>query len=212
MNAKVPLTDFQPAKKWVTECEASHEKCPTKAAAVELPARLVQTPPLAKPKTACLRPTKSQIGSCATLSHCWGGGQPFQTTEANLNAYAQSLPYNILPKTIRDALEVVQNLGLESVWIDSLCIIQEGDDSDKKRELATMMRVYQNAKVTISAASASSCRQGFLEEDYRPLKLYRLPVRVDENTSGTLPFDDGEGLVEDRSAISSMPQPVNTRA
>ena len=45
--------------------------------------------------------------------------------------------------------------------MDSLCIIQDSD-SDRNAEIAMMDRIYQNAHLTISAASAERCQNGFL--------------------------------------------------
>jgi hypothetical protein len=56
-----------------------------------------------------------------------------------------------------------RKLNLYYLWIDSLCIIQDSSE-DWPREAARMTQVYKNAFVTISAASATDCAQGFLQE------------------------------------------------
>jgi hypothetical protein len=171
----VPLRDFQTAKGWLIECNTAHKECPNQSKA-ELPTRLVELLPLGAPINARICSTSGHIGSCVALSYCWGGSQPFRTTTANSHHCSESLPYSNLPKTILDAFEVVRNLDLRFVWVDSLCIIQD-DKLDIERELRSMVRVYQNAKLTIVAASAFRCHDGFLEgsDSYN---LFRLPVRV----------------------------------
>ncbi|EEU37616.1 uncharacterized protein NECHADRAFT_87536 [Fusarium vanettenii 77-13-4] len=66
-----------------------------------------------------------------------------------------------LPGTIVDAIEVSVRLGIYYLWIDSLCIIQD-DPEDVAREINKMADIYQGTTVTISAASSSCYRDGFL--------------------------------------------------
>ncbi|KAH0538549.1 hypothetical protein FGG08_004882 [Glutinoglossum americanum] len=66
---------------------------------------------------------------------------------------------------MRDAVFTTRQLGMRFLWIDSLCIIQDSL-SDVEQELSKMRDIYKNAYVTISAASARDCNQGFL--DLRP--------------------------------------------
>ena len=66
-----------------------------------------------------------------------------------------------LPATIQDAIIVTRKLGLRYLWVDALCIFQDST-SDKDAEIAKMDQIYQNARLTISAASAEKCQDGFL--------------------------------------------------
>lgn len=74
-----------------------------------------------------------------------------------------ALEFADLPLTIQDAIRVTLSLGRNSLWIDSLCIIQD-DEEDKVKELSTMAEVYINAVVTISSANFPDCRHGFLKD------------------------------------------------
>jgi hypothetical protein len=65
------------------------------------------------------------------------------------------------PTTIRDAIALTRALKIPYLWIDSLCIIQDSEP-DKTKEIAKMSQVYKNSWVTFSAATASTCRDGFL--------------------------------------------------
>ncbi|KAH6680966.1 hypothetical protein B0J14DRAFT_470836, partial [Halenospora varia] len=51
------------------------------------------------------------------------------------------LPYDDLPKMILDAFYVARNLGMEYIWVDSLCIIQDNDNNLQK-ELRKMLQIY----------------------------------------------------------------------
>jgi hypothetical protein len=52
-----------------------------------------------------------------------------------------SLSSHLLPKTFKDAIELTRRLGFQYIWIDALCIIQDGRD-DWKRECSLMGEVY----------------------------------------------------------------------
>jgi len=60
-----------------------------------------------------------------------------------------------LPVLMRDAIVTLRDyLGIEYVWIDSLCIIQDSRE-DWFKEAAQMANVYSNAQVTIAATSST---------------------------------------------------------
>jgi hypothetical protein len=98
----------------------------------------------------------------AALSYIWGGPQSCQTLKRNIDEYLQHIELQKVPKTILDAIHCTQTLGLKYLWVDSLCIIQDSAE-DKSREIGLMSTIYKNAYVTISAAKATSCEEGFLE-------------------------------------------------
>jgi hypothetical protein len=65
---------------------------------------------------------------------------------------------------------VAYRLGISYVWIDSLCIIQDGDDyADWRKEAPLMHKVYSNAEFNICAAKNNQV------EHYRGLFSLREP-------------------------------------
>lgn len=198
------LVDVQ---QWLSECVAKHKRCPDNES-VGLPTRLVEVSLPGTPRSARLRTVGGGTGRYATLSYCWGGPQPFQTTKDSLADYSTALPYSDLPKTILDALEVTRSLGLRYIWIDSLCIIQD-DLEDKNRELPQMLRIYENSFITVSAASTSSCNAGFLDPRLNSRSPRHLCVRVDDKQTGTILVGKQEETLEFGDHIS---QPINNRA
>lgn len=70
----------------------------------------------------------SQKPYCA-LSYCWGK-EPISPvlTASNSKDFRTSIDPENLPKTIRDAIHVTKQLGIDYLWVDCLCIIQQGDD------------------------------------------------------------------------------------
>jgi hypothetical protein len=75
---------------------------------------------------------------------------PLQAFHSNYEELKAGIPKSELPRNFLDAVSVTQKLGLQYIWIDSLCIIQD-DPADWKKEATTMHEVYKWAKVTIVA-------------------------------------------------------------
>lgn len=83
-----------------------------------------------------------------------------------------------MPKTFADAVPVTLHLGIQYLWIDSLCILQDKDDlSDWSPEAGLMHQVYSISYCNISAAVAENCTQG-LSRNRDPERLYGPSVRV----------------------------------
>jgi heterokaryon incompatibility protein (HET) len=150
----------------IEECIESHDCCPSPTES-PLPTRvlMIQKTPN-NPSVHLHVPTELERGRYACLSHCWGDGSlghiPLRTTHQDnvLERFCANIPWEDLPRTFQDAIVVVLDLGLQYLWVDSLCIIQD-DDRDWRKEAASMSEVYANAFITISA-TASPHSQGSL--------------------------------------------------
>ena len=89
----------------------------------------------------------------AAISHCWGT-HPFLTLKkSNFKDFQDRIPGKALTKTFRDAIDIAKFLGIQYLWLDSLCIIQD-DSEDWQKEAALMGSVYGGSVVTIAASSA----------------------------------------------------------
>ena len=86
-----------------------------------------------------------------------------KTIKANLNSRLQGIVLNNLPKTFQDAIHLCVKLGVEFLWIDALCIVQD-DDQDWETEASKMGKYYRNAYITI-AAHPSHTETGTLDPD-----------------------------------------------
>lgn len=98
------------------------------------------------------------------LSHCWGQTQQqLMTTTQNISDHMNGIQWGSIPRTFRDAIEVTRTLGIQYLWIDSLCIIQnDGDDwATQSRVMAT---IYGNAFLTIAATTAKKSSEGLFAE------------------------------------------------
>lgn len=146
----------------------------------------------------------------AALSYCWGKEQHLTTTSENLHRHLTRINMKDLPTTMRDAVLVIEKLGIRNVWIDALCILQD-DMNDKAFEIAQMALVYNQATVTIAATRAGGVQEGFLG-DRRPYPhgtlqtdsvIWELPYRSRAGATGSVI------LVPDCEIPT---QPLDTRA
>jgi heterokaryon incompatibility protein (HET) len=134
-----------------------------------------------------------------SLSHCWGKSQPFKLLRDNIDALKQSINFNDLPPTFKDAVTVCRQLGIQYLWIDSLCIIQ-GDEDDWNVEASRMGDVYGQAFLVICAASSPNCHTPFLgprEEEWLPKQISfealdgHIPINVRRRSVLAAPFGQG---------------------
>lgn len=158
---------FSKARTWIADCLDGHEKCPSSRASA-LPTRVIEiVSKVGEDFSLRLRETSGEKGSYTALSYVWGANAAqIKTTKANLEAHRRRIEYTSLPRTLRDAIACTHELGLKDLWVDSLCIIQDSED-DKAKEIMMMSSIYKNAYITISAAVAKSCDEGFLKPRQR---------------------------------------------
>lgn len=97
------------------------------------------------------------------LSYVWGNAHQQLLLLENLEGFTQ--PFGIreiagkLPKTIRDAMDLVEQLGQRFLWVDAMCIIQD-DPVDLEVQIQHMNVVYGCATLTVVAASGSDSNAG----------------------------------------------------
>jgi hypothetical protein len=119
---------------------------------------------------------------CA-LSHCWGPTTqlPLRTTRQNLEQHLIDIPLVQLPRTFHEAILFLHGLGIQYLWIDSLCIIQD-DTDDWNTESGKMHLVYRNAALVISAAGASNSRDGLFITDRPNVVVHKIPYSKGKST------------------------------
>ncbi|KAK1705299.1 heterokaryon incompatibility protein-domain-containing protein [Colletotrichum lupini] len=101
---------------------------------------------------------KSDLPKFVALSYVWGrGAVNYKLTTDNIDELFKpgglSNNFDKLPKTIQDSIKLTALLGHQYLWIDSLCIIQKGNDDDNKVQLALMDVIYSRASFTIVSAN-----------------------------------------------------------
>jgi Heterokaryon incompatibility protein (HET) len=156
-------------------CHANHTKCrnddePT------LPKRVLDVGAEEQDGIKLYEPNGNH-GKYAALSHRWcePGTPMFTTTKATLSQHLESIGWDDLPKTLQDAIKVSRKLNICYLWVDTLCIIQDGDGDDGiETELPKMATYYADAFCTIAAASSKNSTESFLQvrdECYQPVEF-----------------------------------------
>ncbi|KAI9767171.1 MAG: hypothetical protein M1839_004607 [Geoglossum umbratile] len=143
-------------KGWIKDCE-SHPRCGLEnnlggvngdVLQPVLPTRCLEV----TSKSFILRETGHLHGSFVILSHRWT--EETEQCRTTVNNYQDRLRGHGLDftSTFRDAIDVTIELGYRYIWIDSICIIQKGDDyADWRRETLKMAQYYKTAALTIFA-------------------------------------------------------------
>lgn len=179
-----------------------HKVCGSQSSNAPLPTRVLD---IGTPDCDGVRlyATNGQSGKYVALSYCWGQKQPQRTTTENLAANFHSIDFEALSPTIKDAVTVTRSLEMRYIWIDALCIIQDSAE-DMMKELANMANVYENASITLVAASAAGADEGFLE----PKPIPKIDLRIPYGQQGTL-FLRNQRYVHE---IDAATDPTESRA
>lgn len=105
------------------------------------------------------------------LSYVWGNITAYrarmrdfvdgQTGEGDESGTSPFLPLSRsqIPKTIQDAMFLVKAIGERYLWVDALCIAQD-DPEEVSKIVRVMDRIYENAELTIIAASGGHSDAG----------------------------------------------------
>jgi hypothetical protein len=113
-----------------------------------------------------------------TLSHCWGSLKIMTLTTENHQALKNRIQFDGLPKTFQDAIIVTRSLGIQYLWIDSLCIIQDSEE-DWRLQARDMGDIYRYSWCNIAATAARDGRDGLFRYSKRnPAYLKHLKVRI----------------------------------
>ncbi|KAI1341062.1 HET-domain-containing protein [Xylariaceae sp. FL0016] len=157
-------------RSWVDSCVQSHEMCRDHGASDFMPTRLLEVSREGEERIfrlvsgADLSPDDPYV----TLSHCWGPGPAdnklrlLTSTETMLR---DGLRTAILPRTFRDAFEIIERLNVRYLWIDRTCIVQDSP-ADWQAEASTMQTIYRHGFLNIAALGSADDEGGcFFERD-----------------------------------------------
>ena len=137
-------------EQWLQLCDSCHLH--TESYDAQLPTRVLDVGSL-ESASVRLRITNGEAyGKYIALSHRWHKDTPTTTTE-NLHNRRHAIKVSSLPQIYQDAVRVTRKLGVQFLWIDSLCILQN-DPTDWYFEAEKMEGIYSLAYCTIAASSA----------------------------------------------------------
>ncbi|KAF2972246.1 hypothetical protein GQX73_g1293 [Xylaria multiplex] len=172
-------------------CQEGHENCletlcgltRTPGDVVQLPTRALYIESVTPELKVNLVDTMGIPGKYCVLSHCWGppNNQPLRTLNGteeepgNIEEHRKRIPPENLPRTFKEALIITKCIGIDYLWIDSLCIIQD-DPDDWDRESIIMGSLYENATLMIAASAASNSREGCCNVQRPELRTVIVPL------------------------------------
>ncbi|KAK0648540.1 heterokaryon incompatibility protein-domain-containing protein [Cercophora newfieldiana] len=174
------------AGSWLHECLASHEAC-VKLTPSYMPKRILRVWKTVQGDYVVQLQEKVSAAQYVTLSYCWGGDQIHKTTKARVQVPDPIIDWDCLPKTIQDSVRATVDLGIDYLWVDSLCIVQD-DGHEVALQIAEMPRIYTHAVLTIMASRAAKASEGFLNNidlhGHEVLRT-RLPFRCPDGSLGS---------------------------
>jgi hypothetical protein len=163
-----PSDDIVLIRDWIVDCTSGHNAC---AAAIPrtrfLPKRLLKLNAFRSHRDLKLIHSRDLIDpsnvSYTTLSHCWGkidsAQGPSRLLLSNLERRQKHIRYDDLSATFQDAIRITRGLGIDYLWIDSLCIIQDSR-ADWEEEAIMMAQIYASSYCTLAASSSQNSMEG----------------------------------------------------
>ncbi|KAL2066150.1 hypothetical protein VTL71DRAFT_2221 [Oculimacula yallundae] len=157
------LRDTKILSSWITDCQENHTSC-RQEDLPKLPTRIIDVG--SGTVEPFLKVTQDETGRYLALSHRWGDSisqvKMLVTQSETFHDFCRAIPLESFPLTFKHAIEVTRSLGIQYLWIDSLCIVQD-DLQDWEIEAARMGDTYENAYATLFAESAAHCNEGLFQ-------------------------------------------------
>lgn len=160
------------AKEQLRNCIEQHQNC--RPARTTMPTRVLS---VAGGHYKIVEPN-GEPQQYAALSHCWGSSRQLELKAKSEELMKQAIPWARFPRTYQDAITVCQKLGIDFLWIDSLCIKQD-DRQDWEREASKMVS-KTDMFVDLAKASRLMCTKTLM------LSSHRLVVQTPKNHSFNL--------------------------
>ncbi|KAH7021358.1 heterokaryon incompatibility protein-domain-containing protein [Microdochium trichocladiopsis] len=194
VNHPVRRTDgpdaLEQLKGWLAICDAEHGCVPSQGS--RAPTRLVK---VAGGRVRVVEDVAGELVQYTTLSHRWGNNEQFTLTRGKKAEMMETdIPWDSIPRTYRDAIEVTRGLGVDYIWIDTMCIVQD-DAEDWRRESGRMKAVYGGSFLNIAAVCAAGSHGGLfasskLVEDF---VTHDVAEEVEGEGEDTMQEDQGDG-------------------
>lgn len=158
-----PCIDYERIRRWIYTCETKHtegcgmEDVPFSKAYPGLAVlRLIDI-------TECRLVEVTDVPPYIGLSYVWGGARSIRLTKSIFEQ--MRLPnglraaWSSLPKTVTDTFELAKKLGVNHVWVDALCLVQD-DPGDLRRGIDTMDNIFERSWLTVVAACGRNANSG----------------------------------------------------
>lgn len=173
------------------KCKADHPLC-SRSLNSRLPTRIIDVDLIGKSETVYLKETSGlERDPYMTLSHCWGKEQIITTTTKTLEKRKSGIKFSELSNTFRDAIQITRGLGIQYLWIDSLCIVQD-DKKDWEIESTKMADIYSGSQLNLAATHASGGADGCFGKRWSMDIQNQIEINVGEDVDIPIRPDEGE--------------------
>lgn len=185
---------FQLATQWMQKCISSHISCSAYRRPDWAPTRLLRVFPKDKDRIGAKLEERDEGDYSNTvkyiaLSHRWlGDNESPLLSEETRSLFRDDIEMSSLKASIRDAMCATVGLGIDHLWVDTLCVLQDNED-DKTHEIGRMDLIFSNALCTIAAGIGETANEGcFTSRDVNQLKTHGVHLRLggDEPQYGLL--------------------------
>ncbi|KAH7380544.1 heterokaryon incompatibility protein-domain-containing protein, partial [Phaeosphaeria sp. MPI-PUGE-AT-0046c] len=181
--------DHELVRSWLDTCDSTHNCVDTLKAQETVPGlRVIDV------QDCCVIPAPNACRYSA-LSYVWGRIQQPLLMSDNVELLRRkgSLDLLAIPQTIKDAMHLCRLLGLQYLWVDSLCLVQ--DSSHAAEQIAQMHNIYHDAYIAIVVAAGHDCASGIPSIQPRP--SFPSKVMIDHRPFAVVPhcFDAVEPRV-----------------
>lgn len=173
-------TSLIDVRSWIETCNSIHS-CRAGSRTDYVPPRLLCCDEGHLRIVDTLQESIDRRADYVALSYCLGDSSiAMMLDEKVLPQWSKAVEFVDMPKTFRDAVLIVQKIGLKYLWVDSLCIIQRGPGHrhDWNRHVAEMEKIYEHSYLCI-AASASENSTGGCFRQVQPCLRTPCSVRID---------------------------------
>ena len=159
---------FKIIRQWLKNCNNNHQKFKCQPLGQShkafLPTRLIDVGYIESETIRLYETQPTDSVKYIALSHPWGKNPPyFCTLRNNVEQHAKGIKTTDLTSTFKDAVQTTRQLGIQYLWIDSICIIQ-GPDGDFEQEAKHMEDIFSSAYCVLAASSAEGQTDGFLNK------------------------------------------------
>ncbi|KAH7224264.1 heterokaryon incompatibility protein-domain-containing protein [Fusarium redolens] len=190
------LLDLSIPRRWIKQCEDEHGGQCQKPKWLsdsdnEWPERC-RVIDVKEHRIVDLLPTMRYVA----LSYVWGSSEKARQsrferrlTRENLSRLQQpnSLGEIHIPQTIKDAMDITEQVGERYLWVDALCIVQD-DPTDLGHQTARMDLIYSKALFTILAACGEDSTSGLAGLPGNPRDVFQRQVKVSSSGLHIMPL------------------------
>ncbi|KAJ4389569.1 hypothetical protein N0V93_007040 [Gnomoniopsis smithogilvyi] len=178
MRAAGSQISWDDVRKWIFDCNFEHD--PGMLNSTHQTAQLPLGFMVIDIEAGCIIDAPPNCSYIA-LSYVWGPHQVGElSAEVEVMAILRtpgSLRRDTLPATIWDAVTVCQELGVQYLWVDRLCIIQDSG-AQKTEQIRSMDLIYSQATLTICALGSLDSQTGLWGTAGTPRALVQGHARV----------------------------------